>query len=246
MRILEPEVMMSEAEVVAYDQLVKKYLAILHAGFVETVLNLSPPKGNFLDVGTGTGWIAIGVAKHNPNVEVTGVDLSDTMLKVAEHNARAEGVADRVRFIKGDAKQLPFENQSFDAVFSHNMMHHLPEPHQLLTEMARAAKSEGAIILRDLKRHSRFVTEMHVQLFGLTYNRMMKKEYRDSILAALSEKEWQELFQHAKIKEGKLTKQFVTHMGIERAAQTRNSSPTTIPTPWFMRLAKCFYVSKTN
>lgn len=246
MRILEQEAMLTEAEVVAYDRLVKKYLTILHAGFVETVLNLSPSEGKFLDVGTGTGWIAIGVAKHNPNVKVTGVDLSDTMLKVAESNAQAEGVADRVRFIKGDAKDLPFTSEEFDAVFSHNMMHHLPDPPQLVLEMVRVAKPDGAIILRDLKRHSPLVTELHVQLFGLTYNKMMKKEYRDSIRAALSEKEWQELFSQANIPGGKLTKQFVTHMGIEKAALTRTTPPKTVPTPWLLRFPKSFYVSSPH
>ena len=56
--------MMSVDEVVAYDLLAKKYLKILHAGYIETVINLSPPAGLFLDVGTGTGWIAIGVASR--------------------------------------------------------------------------------------------------------------------------------------------------------------------------------------
>jgi SAM-dependent methyltransferase len=166
------------------------------------------------------------------------------MLKVAESNARAEGVAGRVRFMKGDAKALPFENEEFDAVFSHNMMHHLPDPQKLVNEMARVVKKDGAFLLRDLKRHTRVVTELHVQLFGLPYNKMMKKEYRDSILAALSEKEWQELFSKMNIAGGRLSKQFLTHMSIERPSRTRSVHSRPIPTPWHLRLAKAFYVSK--
>lgn len=243
-RKLEEEAMMSEEEVVAYDLLVRKYLKILHAGFVETVLNLSPPSGKFLDVGTGTGWIAIGVAKNNPEVEVTAVDLSETMLKVAEKNARDEGVADRVRFLKGDAKNLPFETKSFDAVFSHNMMHHLPDPIAMVLEIKRLARDDGAILIRDLKRHSKMVTEFHVKVFGLTYDEMMKKEYRDSILAALSESEWQELLEEADISGAQLQSQFVTHMSIERPSERRRRERAEVATPALLKPMKNMYSSR--
>ena len=128
MRILEQEIMMTEEEVVAYDLLVKKYFEILHAGFIETVINLSPAAGKFLDVGTGSGRIAIGVGKFAPDIEVIGVDLSEAMLGVARRNAKSEGVSQKVDFRLGDAKRLPFDDNSFDAVFCHNMLHHLPHP----------------------------------------------------------------------------------------------------------------------
>src|SRR5689334_12459668 len=118
-RILENEVMMTEQEVIAYDQLVKKYLQILHTGFVETVINNSPSSGRFLDVGTGTGWIAIGVTKHTSNCQVTAIDLSEEMLNVAQRNAIQEGVGNKLSFQKGDAKGIPFADETFDAVFCH-------------------------------------------------------------------------------------------------------------------------------
>lgn len=243
-RVLEPEVMMSENEVIAYDLLTKKYLRILHAGFIETIINLSPPTGRFLDVGTGTGWIAIGVAKYNPEIEVVGIDLSDTMLKVAAENACKEGVDKRVKFMKGDAKGLPFDDETFDSVFCHNMLHHLPEPIEMVREMARVVKKNGAIIIRDLKRHSRLVTELHVKLLGLPYTKLMKKEYRDSILAALSENEWNELFHIINIPSAKLTKQFITHISIERPSERKRKDHIEVPTPFYLELFKNFYVSK--
>lgn len=244
MRILEPEVMMSEEEVIAYDSLVKRYLRILHAGFIETVINMSPPKGLFLDVGTGTGWIAIGVAKYNQEVEVWGVDLSETMLKVAHKNAELEGVTERTRFLIGDARGLPFEDETFDSVFCHNMLHHLPEPIELVKEMARVVKKDGAIIIRDLKRHSKLVTVLHVNILGLPYNKLMKKEYRDSILAALSEDEWKELIKRINLKGARLTKQFITHITIERPSLIRRRDYIEIPTPFYLKPFKDLYVSK--
>lgn len=244
MRILEQEVMMSDAEVVAYDVLVRKYFKILHAGFVETVINMSPPEGRFLDVGTGTGWISIGVAKNTFGIEVTGVDLSDAMLKVASRNAQTEGVHDKIKFTKGDAKRLPFDDGTYDAVFCHNMLHHIPEPDTLVTEMVRVMKKDGALIIRDLKRHSRFITELHVNLLGLTYNRLMKKEYRESILAALSEEEWRELFCRMQLERGRITTQFITHVSYERPSLRRRNDYINIPTPLPFSLFKSLYVSK--
>ena len=116
-RVLEKEIMLSEEEVVAYDLLVGKYSKILHAGFVETVINLSPPKGRFLDIGTGTGWIAIGVAKNSSDIEITAVDLSEIMLAVARRNAQRENVTCKVIFKKGDAKGLPLRTELLTPCF---------------------------------------------------------------------------------------------------------------------------------
>ncbi|MFA7062124.1 MAG: class I SAM-dependent methyltransferase [Pedobacter sp.] len=244
MRILEPEIMMGEEEVKAYDLLTRQYLEILHAGFVETVLNLCPSGGRFLDVGTGTGWIAIGVAKHDQVCHVVGIDLSDSMLSVAVKNSVGEGVGSRVTFQRGNASQIPFDDNTFDAVFCHNMLHHIPEPISLIREMKRVVKKDGAFAARDLVRHSPFVTFLHVNLFGFRYNELMKKEYRDSILAALSSSEWRDLFIEANIEGAKITKQFATHQGIERPAKNRRANYITVPTSSIARIGKAFYTSK--
>lgn len=242
MRILEKEVMMSEQEVIAYDLLVKKYLQILHSGFVETVINMSPAKGRFLDVGTGTGWIGIGISKYNRDAEVIGVDLSETMLKVATRNAAVENVQN-IKFRKGDAKRLPFDDESFDSVFCHNMLHHIPEPVKMVKEMMRVLKKDGTLVIRDLKRHSKFITALHVNILGLTYTKLMKKEYRDSILAALSSDEWKNLCSSLDLKGTRLTKQFITHMSIEKVSSRKRSDYIEVPVPFFLKPFKNFYVS---
>jgi ubiquinone/menaquinone biosynthesis C-methylase UbiE len=246
MRILEPEIMMDEAEVKAYDSLTRQYLEILHAGFVETILALTPAGGRFLDVGTGTGWIAIGVAKLDPSCHVTGIDLSNAMLAVATENARVEQVSDRVTFQRGNASKIPFPDGSFDAVFCHNMLHHIPEPISLIREMKRVAKPNGAFAVRDLVRLSPLETFLHVNLFGFSYSALMKKEYRDSILASLSSSEWRDLFNEADIAGSKITKQFITHQGIERPAEQRRSKLISVPTSPISKIGKKFYTSKVS
>lgn len=243
MRILETEAMMSVEEVMAYDALVEKYLHILHAGFIETVINLSPEEGTFLDVGTGTGRISIGIAQQTKMVNIIALDLSPQMLQVAQRNAELAGVADKIEFRLVDAKLIPFEAGTFDSVFCHNMLHHIPVPLTLADEMKRVTKQGGAIVIRDLIRHSPIIAEIHVLLFGAGYNQLMKKEYRDSILAALSVEEWHDLFKSMRIDGGELTRQFVTHMTIQKPSVAKRPSRLPLSTGFTTSLLKRMYVS---
>lgn len=243
-RIMEPEAMETLEEVRAYDLLTLKYLKILHNGFVETILNLSPPKGSFLEVGCGTGRISIGVAKYSSGIRLTGVDLSENMLTVAQENAKAEKVQDKINFIYGDAKKLPFDDNDFDSVYCHNMLHHVSDPLGMVREMIRVLKPEGALLIRDLKRVPPIFIPFHIHLLGLPYNQLMKKEYRDSIKAALSESEWKNLFIQSGLDGlAHLTKYFITHQGMERPAESRNTNRVKVPTPFFIKPMKNMYVS---
>jgi ubiquinone/menaquinone biosynthesis C-methylase UbiE len=245
-RVLEPEAMMSLDEARNYDKLVVKYLQILHDGFVETVLNSIPDGSTILEVGTGSGRISIELAKYNPTVKVTGIELSDDMITVANENKIQAGVGDRVNFTKGDAKKLPFEDAFFDVVVCHNMMHHLPDPFSAVQEMKRVLKDDGGFFLRDLRRPAFFFIPLHVHILGFSYNDVMKRQYRDSIKAAFSDAEWEELFKDLAIPEARLLSQFITHRSIERKARNSPKRRIKIPTPFHLRIAKNFYVSSAD
>ncbi len=243
-RIMEPEAMESIEEVAAYDKLTLKYLTILHNGFIETVINASPDHGSFLEVGCGTGRISIGVAKHTENISITSIDLSDNMLKVAKNNAKAEKVDEKIQFLRTNGNNIPFKNNSFDAVFCHNMLHHISNPLPVLNEMARVVTKDGAFIVRDLIRKSRLFAWLHVNFFGLTYNKLMKEEYKNSILAAFSKKEWEEILKNINMDNLFLTSQFITHQGIERQAANKRDSIINIPlTSFIKKILKNKYVS---
>jgi ubiquinone/menaquinone biosynthesis C-methylase UbiE len=245
MRILKKEIMDSEKEALAYDLVVSKYKDIVHASFAETVINLSPPEGRYLDIGTGTGWDAILVAKNTSNVQVTAIDLSDEMLRFAICSSRRERVDTKIKFIKADAKCLPFDDGTFDAVFSQNMLHHLPEPERMLSEIKRVVKSDGAIIIRDLVRHSKFMNAICVNVLGINYNKTMKEEYRKSILAALTSQEWLKLKNRMDMPGLRFTKQFLTHVSIERPSiRRRKDVYAKVVGPFCRRISASFYISK--
>jgi len=79
------------------------------------------PPTRVLDLGTGTGLAAFTIARHFPDAEVVGVDLSAAMVAQARAGTPPE-LAGRVRFQASDAAHLPFEQGSFDLVVLANMI----------------------------------------------------------------------------------------------------------------------------
>jgi release factor glutamine methyltransferase len=76
------------------------------------------PAPRILDVGTGSGNIAVAVARRQREALVTAVDLSADALAVAAHNAERHGVADRVRFLQGDLFEPLPAGARFDFILS--------------------------------------------------------------------------------------------------------------------------------
>ncbi|HID64793.1 MAG TPA: methyltransferase domain-containing protein [Anaerolineae bacterium] len=102
------------------------------------------------DVGTGTGYVATSLA---PLVhKVYGVDASAEMLRVAEENMRQQGLTN-VEFKAGDGLNLPFEDNSLDAVFANMYLHHIEEPPQAIAEMVRVLKPGGVLVITDEDEH---------------------------------------------------------------------------------------------
>jgi release factor glutamine methyltransferase len=88
---------------------------------VEAVLKLLPPNQplKILDVGTGSGAIAIALAVHLPHAEITALDISSDALAVAAANAREHTVADRIRFLRSDLLgAVSTDEAGFDAIVS--------------------------------------------------------------------------------------------------------------------------------
>ncbi len=71
-----------------------------------------------IDIGTGSGNLAIAVAKNHPGARVTAVDKSSDALTIAQHNAEKHGVADRVRFVQSDLFSAIAADERFDFVLS--------------------------------------------------------------------------------------------------------------------------------
>ncbi len=220
-RTPEPEVMDDPEGVEAYSNSASQaYLERIDRTFVDDALSLGVTQGHALDIGTGPGLIPIMLATRVPGLRLTGVDLSEPMLQKARNAAEAAGVADRLDFRLGDAKTLPFSQQSFDLVLCNSLLHHLPAPLALLNEISRVSKSGGAILLRDLRRPSRLEFPFHAVWFGRHYSGVMRQLYRDSLLAAYTRTELEDLLQRSKLAGARVFRTGRTHIGLRRAPRT--------------------------
>ena len=116
-----------------------------------------------LDVGCGSGALTIACAKKNPGAIMVGCDIwsgpykSEFSKKLCQDNASAEGVAN-VRFEEGNAANLPFEDESFDAVTSNYVYHNIvgKNKQKLLLETFRVLKKGGVFVIHDLMSGSRY------------------------------------------------------------------------------------------
>lgn len=86
---------------------------------VEAALKLTPPSSQrrILDVGTGSGAIAIAIARNRPSCQITATDLSAGAINLARANAGRAGVDERIRFLRGDLF-TPVTGERFDIVVS--------------------------------------------------------------------------------------------------------------------------------
>ncbi len=116
-----------------------------------------PEGGQCLDVGCGSGALAIAVAKRNPQGAVTGIDrwgadYASFSKRLCEDNAKAEGVAERTRFAQGDAQKLDFPDGIFDAVTSNYVYHNIPsrDRQAILLETLRVLKKGGTFAIHDI------------------------------------------------------------------------------------------------
>jgi SAM-dependent methyltransferase len=96
-----------------------------------------------LDVATGTGNAAIAAARRG--CEVTGIDYVDALIERGRERAAAEGL--RVTFTEGDAEQLPYPDDTFDAVLSCVGVMFTPDHEQAASELVRVCRPGGTIAL---------------------------------------------------------------------------------------------------
>jgi ubiquinone/menaquinone biosynthesis C-methylase UbiE len=153
-RVLENEVMDSDAEALAYDRMDH---AAVNRAFVEDLLAAAEgaidlARAEVLDLGTGTALIPIVLCRQCNVRRIVAVDAAGSMLALARKNVRAAGCADRVVLARADAKRLPCVAGRFTAVISNSIAHHIPQPATILAEALRAAAPGGLLFFRDLAR----------------------------------------------------------------------------------------------
>lgn len=145
-----------------YDPLLKLMGASeVQAAFVDGAALQSGQR--VLEIGCGTGNVAILAKQHCPGAEVVGLDPDTRALTRARAKASRAGLA--VRFDEGYSDALPYADASFDVVLSSFMWHHLPAGVQQasLSELRRVLSADGSVHILDFARPSRRSARAHGQ-----------------------------------------------------------------------------------
>lgn len=183
-RVLEAEVMDTEAEAREYDAM---DFTKVNRVFVGEFLAAWNGVGPVLDICTGTARIPIELCRCNDSVAVTAVDLADAMLAQAHRNVAAACLADRITLLKADAKQLPFPDGHFGAVLCNGSVHHIPDSFACFAEVHRVCVPGGTIFVRDLLRPANKATlEVIVNRHAAEANNYQRAMFAASLHASLT------------------------------------------------------------
>lgn len=102
---------------------------------------------SILDVATGTGDLAIRMAKDCIEAQLIGIDLSEKMLELGKNKVKKKKLQQRIQLQVGDATQIPFPDNTFDAVTSAFGVRNFDHLDKGISEMFRVCKSSGMIAI---------------------------------------------------------------------------------------------------
>ena len=110
--------------------------------------------GRYLEIGPGPGMLAITIAQENPDVQITGLELSPDMASVGQGYVERAGLADRIQFTVGDAENgaLLESLGQFDFAYSTFSLHHWKDPKRVIQNLMSALADGGMLYIYDLRR----------------------------------------------------------------------------------------------
>jgi ubiquinone/menaquinone biosynthesis C-methylase UbiE len=159
----------------------------------ETISTMLPAGSRILEVAPGPGYLAIELARRG--YRVTGLDISQTFVRIANENAAAEGVS--AQFQVGNAAAMPFPDGSFDLVVCQAAFKNFTDPLGALNEAHRVLAPGGRAIINDLRSeasHSEIgeeVERMHLSRLSAFWTRqtfrwfLLKNAYSEPAMREL-------------------------------------------------------------
>ncbi len=174
-----------EAEAAAY---ARADFSDSNQAYVRDVVSSFPAHlGQVVDLGCGPGDIAIRLSRAAGSTRITAVDGSPAMLALAHKALRAAGHSVRVKFMEGRLPGVALADGHFDLVLSKDMLHHLPDPQVLWSEVKRLGRPGAAVCVMDLSRpESPAAAHEIVERVSGGEHPLLKTDFYNSLCAAFT------------------------------------------------------------
>jgi len=191
-----------EITVTQYDQM---QCGFRDKGWMETpaLLKHGMTCGQALEIGHGPGYLGLEWLKQTTSTHLVGLDISPDMQTLAGRNAQAYDLTDRTEYRLGSCDQLPFNDNTFDAIFTNGSLHEWANPCGAFDEIWRVLKPGGRYFISDLRRDMQ--GWMHAFLWLRVRPVAMRPGLGTSIGAAYTLAEIPTMLAKTSLKEGKVT-----------------------------------------
>lgn len=197
--------------VLQYDKGARLYMLPEYKYFVWKVLHKGVIGGKVLDIGTGSGRLAIELAKSKQaDFKVVGLDISESMLLQARENARKSSVDNKIEFVFGTASKLPFSDGAFDLVVSYASLHHWFDPAAVFREAQRVCSKNGLVVIRDNKRvYGNPLWEAFIWSISRFMNRRHRHNWPNAILASYTLPEIKAILNESDLRAYRVSSDFI-------------------------------------
>ena len=209
-RIVETdEGIQDEFNVQTYNSMMRR---LRDKGWMETdhIITSGITNGFALEIGPGPGYLGLEWLKKTESTVLMAVEISPEMTKIAERNAREYGLEGRVKYVKGDAHQIPFDDNTFDGVFTNGSLHEWSQPIRVFDEVYRVLKPGAKYFISDMRRDMNPFVRWFMILMAKP--KKIRSGLVSSINASYTNDEIRSILDQSKLKESAVAKTF---MGFE-------------------------------
>jgi ubiquinone/menaquinone biosynthesis C-methylase UbiE len=189
----------------AYDEHARRFMRAVYRRFAGKAARLNIPGKRVLDIGTGSGLLAIELARARPDWHVIGIDVSEEMLKLARHNAAGAGSSDRIDFQQAAAAALHFPDGSFALVTSNVSFRLWQDPFKIFKEIARVTAPGGYCLVWDNLRLTALCPLLDLIGRAMGMNSKQRRLWLQAVRSAYTLGEARVIIEESALKDARVT-----------------------------------------